>query len=87
MQTWQSWKNALEIHFGSNVFFACVVALAYKSCTMVLCMYQEVIYCANLKSDRIAALTGMINKPGARFSKVPVTLRAWNQIFKSKLKE
>ena len=66
-QTWQSWKNALEIHFGSNVFFACVVALAYKSCTMVLCIYQEMIYCANLnlpiKSDRVA-LTGMINKPG-----------------------
>ena len=28
-----------------------------------------------------------INRPGARFSKVPVTLRARNQTFKSKYKE
>ena len=28
-----------------------------------------------------------MSRPGARFSKVPVTLRAQNQIFKSKYKE
>ena len=30
---------------------------------------------------------GSAERPGARFSKVPVTLRARNQIFKSKYKE
>ena len=38
-------------------------------------------------SDEECGETAVFAGPGARFSKVPVTLRARNQIFKSKYKE
>ena len=41
----------------------------------------------DLISDQKILFSITIFRPGARFSKVPVTLRARNQIFKSKYKE